>query len=170
MQNRLWTVDWVLKHGGQANPMCQLCRSQPESALHMLAQCSYSKLVWTALAGWLGVQLQTPPSNSSGQLKHWWHSMLTVGTLNHREEQVRMQKLIYVAWNLWKERCRRVFDNKTLAWSYSHDHQAGCPAMVFGLETVPRAGWDISSWGSSVICAPCTFGAFLFSFVFLVFL
>jgi hypothetical protein len=47
MQNRLWTADRVLKHGGQANPICQLYHSQPESALHMLAQCSYSKLLWT---------------------------------------------------------------------------------------------------------------------------
>jgi hypothetical protein len=26
----------------------------------------------------------------------------------------RAQNVIYTAWNLWKERCRRVFDNKAL--------------------------------------------------------
>jgi hypothetical protein len=46
--------------------------------------------------------------------------MLTVGTVNHREEQVRMQKLIYTAWNLWKQRCRCVFNNKALAHEALH--------------------------------------------------
>jgi hypothetical protein len=31
-----------------------------------------------------------------------------------------MQKLIYIAWNLWKERCQRVFDNKALAHEAIH--------------------------------------------------
>jgi hypothetical protein len=26
----------------------------------------------------------------------------------------RVQKVVYTTWNLWKERCRRVFDNKGL--------------------------------------------------------
>jgi hypothetical protein len=25
-----------------------------------------------------------------------------------------MQLIIYTAWNIWKERCRRIFDNKSL--------------------------------------------------------
>jgi hypothetical protein len=80
-----------------------------------LAQCSYSKLVWDALAGWFGVQLQEPPSNTFGHLKLWWSTMLKAGATNHQEGKVRPQKLIYTAWSLWKERCRRVFNNKALA-------------------------------------------------------
>jgi hypothetical protein len=41
--------------------------------------------------------------------------MLKAGTNDQREEHVRMQKLIYIVWNLWTKRCRRVFDNKALA-------------------------------------------------------
>jgi hypothetical protein len=28
--------------------------------------------------------------------------------------QDRIQKVIYIVWNLWKERCRRVFDNRAM--------------------------------------------------------
>jgi hypothetical protein len=38
MKNRLWIVDRVLKHGCQANPIYQLCRSQPESCPVLLFQ------------------------------------------------------------------------------------------------------------------------------------
>jgi hypothetical protein len=31
------------------------------------------------------------------------------------DNQDRTQKAIYMKWNLWKERCRRVFDNKAMS-------------------------------------------------------
>jgi hypothetical protein len=36
------------------------------------------------------------------------------------DEQVQLEKLIYIAWNIWKKRCQRVFDNKTLAHGAHH--------------------------------------------------
>jgi hypothetical protein len=50
IQNWLWSAGRVIKHGGQANPIYQLCRAQPESIMHMIAQCAYSKSVWAALS------------------------------------------------------------------------------------------------------------------------
>jgi hypothetical protein len=41
--------------------------------------------------------------------------MIHLGAHSRRDEQVQMQKLIYIAWNLWKERCRPVFDYKAMA-------------------------------------------------------
>lgn len=38
--------------------------------------------------------------------------MLKTGTAPKAEH---IQVMIYTAWNLWKERCRRVFDNKALS-------------------------------------------------------
>jgi hypothetical protein len=40
--------------------------------------------------------------------------MLNSGTHGTEDVQARMQKMIYTVWNLWKERCRQVFDNKAV--------------------------------------------------------
>jgi hypothetical protein len=111
MQNRLWTADSV-KTRWLGQPICQLCCSQHESALHMLVHCSYSKMVWAVLATWFGTSLQSPPSTSLGRPKHWWSNMIHLGTNSHMDEQVWLQKLIYIAWNIWKQRCRRIFDKR----------------------------------------------------------
>jgi hypothetical protein len=60
LQNRLWKADRI-KHGGQANAICQLCRSSAKSALHMIATCSYSVRVWRGLESWLSVAIQPLP-------------------------------------------------------------------------------------------------------------
>jgi hypothetical protein len=39
IQNKVWTTDRITKHGGTTNTVCQLYYTQPESLLHMLAQC-----------------------------------------------------------------------------------------------------------------------------------
>jgi hypothetical protein len=115
IQNRLWSADQVIKHAGQATPICQLCRAQPESCIHIIAQCAYSKSVWAAFSSWFGVPLQEPPTNNFIRIKTWWRNMLQVKASSVRDEQERMQKLIYTVWHLWKERCRCVFDNKAMA-------------------------------------------------------
>jgi hypothetical protein len=43
LQNKVWIADKIIKHGGSANPTCNLCFSHPETTLHMLAQCPFSK-------------------------------------------------------------------------------------------------------------------------------
>jgi hypothetical protein len=110
LQNKLWTTYTVVKHDGQANQICQLCRTKKESALHMLAQCSYSKSVWSGLAQWIGTQLQPSPTRSYRHFKTWWHSMMRAG--QQQQDVNRAQRVIYTSWNIWKERCKRVFENK----------------------------------------------------------
>jgi hypothetical protein len=39
------------------------------------------------------------------------------GTQSRDDRRVRAQRVIYTAWNIWKERRRRVFDNKALTES-----------------------------------------------------
>jgi hypothetical protein len=41
--------------------------------------------------------------------------MIHSGVQGKKQVQERMQKVIYVVWNLWKERCRRVFDNRAMS-------------------------------------------------------
>jgi hypothetical protein len=64
LQNRLWTSDRVLAHGGQGDGVCKLCYTHQKTALYMLARCPYSNADWQGLQGWLGITLQRPPRNS----------------------------------------------------------------------------------------------------------
>jgi hypothetical protein len=60
-----------------------------------------------------GMALQQPPAkNAYRRFKAWWTSMIS---LNQPGAADRARKVIYTAWNLWKERCRRVFDNVGMA-------------------------------------------------------
>jgi hypothetical protein len=79
LQNKLWTADRITRHGGQTNPICQLCKTQSETAYHLMADCSYSRLVWQQLAAWIGdANAQLQPS-SNRQAKVWWTQIMHVG-------------------------------------------------------------------------------------------
>jgi hypothetical protein len=57
LQNKLWTTDQIVKHGGDTNKTCSLCHTQDETTLHMVARCPYSRAVWHGLREWIGVEL-----------------------------------------------------------------------------------------------------------------
>jgi hypothetical protein len=71
--------------------------------------------------------------------------MTVTGAHGNEVVEVRMQKFIYTVWSIWKERCRRVYDNKGLQpnvlvnaiqmdvqqWSYAWNRVAG--SLVAGL-------------------------------------
>jgi hypothetical protein len=75
----------------------------------MLARCPYSRVVWQGLQQWIGSNILQPPRSSYRPFKSWWNSMMR---WNEPGKAARVQKVVYTAWNLWKERCRHVFDNK----------------------------------------------------------
>jgi hypothetical protein len=77
-----------------------------------MAQCPYSKAVWDDLSNWLGFSFQPPPNLPYRRLKTWWHGLLQKAQLEAPQRQEHLQRLIYVAWNIWKERCHWVFDQK----------------------------------------------------------
>jgi hypothetical protein len=111
LQNRLWTPDRILKYGGQPNTICPLCRTILESAVHMAITCTYSRTIWAELAAWLGVNLLPLPHSSYRRFKSWW-SMLAAGNPDQQERLRRLQRMIAIIWHIWKERCRRVYNNK----------------------------------------------------------
>jgi hypothetical protein len=76
--------------------------------------CTYSQSVWRALGNWIGVNIGAPPSLDFDRLKAWWRSSLQEGNPDKAETTARLQKMIYACWNIWKERCRRLYDNKAL--------------------------------------------------------
>jgi hypothetical protein len=74
----------------------------------MVALYPYSLAVWHGIEQWIGKNHQPPPASNFRRFKSWWE-VWTAG-----ENMDRVQKIIYTMWNLWKERCRRVFQNKAM--------------------------------------------------------
>jgi hypothetical protein len=109
LQNKLWTADRIISTGGQSNPICQLCLTYPESAMHMMALCPFASPVWQGLTHCIGTQPPPPPASDYRRLKTWWASW--TGT---EQNQDVTQKVLYTMWNIWKERCRQAFDNKAM--------------------------------------------------------
>jgi hypothetical protein len=100
LQNRLWTADRLNNHGRQTNTICRLCHTHAETALHMMASCPFARSIWQGLQAWLGTGLRAPPAQHYRRLKNWW-SRMTKARLRRTPE--RTQKIIYTAWNIWKE-------------------------------------------------------------------
>jgi hypothetical protein len=45
-------------------------------------------------------------------MRCWWHSLLQQGA---NDRQSHLQVIIYTIWNVWKERCHKVFQNITIS-------------------------------------------------------
>jgi hypothetical protein len=112
LQNKLWTADRILSTGGQSNPTCQLCRTYPENVMHMMLLCPFAASVWQGLKNWIGTQSPALPVSDYRKLKTRWASWYMT-----EDSQAVTQKVLYTMWNQWKERCRRVFDNKAMSAS-----------------------------------------------------
>jgi hypothetical protein len=107
LQLKLSTADRIIKRGGQADPICKLCHCRQETHLHMMAKCSYAKRLWQQVGLTHNVHgLSTTMTN----MKEWWTQITK--TQGQEDEVQRTRLITYTVWNLWKERCRRVFDNK----------------------------------------------------------
>jgi hypothetical protein len=128
LQDRLPTADRIIRRGGQTNHICQLCHIREESILHMIATCSFSKSVWTKIAMDYSLQPLQDPGHMT--LRSWWQSWVDRG---RAESNKHLQVLIYTVWNLWKERCRRVFDNKAMS-------QVQLTAIIKSKKTRPAGG------------------------------
>ena len=101
---KIMTEGRIISRGGQANPICQLCRIRPETILHLAANCSYTQSVWSMVSQQTGHQILM---GTTSDIKTWWSNLIS-------DSSDRNQTITYTIWNIWKERCRRFYDNKAL--------------------------------------------------------
>jgi len=108
VQSKLLMADNLILRSWPCNPVCALCDQEPETASHLILHCSFARQVWDRLARWTGDLISLPDQGL--QVMEWWESELA-----HLPRKIRRQKaaiMIYAAWNIWKARNHRVFDNK----------------------------------------------------------
>jgi hypothetical protein len=73
----------------------------------MIAKCDYSKAVWQQMA--MDGQFQLPQFQNVHRVLSWWELMKKASCNQPQAREKHMQLIIYMAWNIWKERCRRIF-------------------------------------------------------------
>ncbi|XP_074277521.1 uncharacterized protein LOC141601149 [Silene latifolia] len=102
VQNRLPTIDNLCKRGLVLVNRCALCESSLETISHLFFRCSYSAMVWQAIAFWLHIL----PEVRLSQLLHWYK------TRNRGRSQLKRQRrcaLMCALYLLWQERNKRIF-------------------------------------------------------------
>jgi hypothetical protein len=57
LQNRLPTVDRIIKWGGQADPICKLCHTTAESTIHLFANNSFAASIRQSTTTWYQMQM-----------------------------------------------------------------------------------------------------------------
>lgn len=138
LRQRILTDDNLQLRGIDHGDKCSLCDQEQETATHLVLNCPFARSVWHLLAQWancpglfvMPMQFENPAA--------WWHFMAS----SLRKDELLIT--IYGAWHLWKERCRRVFqqavtseaqlldfirDDLLLVGSFLHD-QAAVPPVA----------------------------------------
>jgi hypothetical protein len=108
LRRRTLTDDVLQTRGMNHGDRCTLCNQERETATHLILDCSYARVVWHLLAQWTGtaelevhrLQFATPAD--------WWRARVDVLS---RDEMI---VAIYSMWHIWKERCRRVFQDSAM--------------------------------------------------------
>ena len=132
LQNRNWTADRLEARGWPHDDNCCLCDQQQETALHLLIECPFAKEVWQ-LASALRPRVAAI-ALSSITIGEWWKKTSLLGPKTDRTLDCRLAT--YVAWNLWKERNRRTFQNSSL------DARAVFRLVRDDLDLLEEAFWE----------------------------
>jgi len=70
LQRKILTSDKIIRRGGQADPICKLCTTETESLKHLVAECSFSRMVWSLLAQKFNLPVINQ-STSTTKIKTW---------------------------------------------------------------------------------------------------
>jgi hypothetical protein len=108
LHGKILTADRLAIRGWPHDPTCQLCLRAPEDASHLCKDCPFTSQVWNLVHTWsldACPQVVTPYAHAT--LNDWWDAMLAEA--DKKTKRSRSGRLLYVIWNVWKERNRRIF-------------------------------------------------------------
>ena len=108
VQEKILTADRMQQRQWPCDPLCQLCRQQPETATHLCLQCPFAQHVWEHVQAWTSSHVKKPSDTMS--MEEWWTQEVQLPTKEERRTWAAIN--MYTVWNLWKERNRRIFEGK----------------------------------------------------------
>lgn len=111
LHKKILTADNLIKRNWPNDPICSLCRMMPETPTHLCKDCDFAKQVWERLKAWFNLSfLNTVLPN--GSLYQFWRKCRR--KVSKEQRRLFDGFMIYFWWSIWKERNRRVFQNKSL--------------------------------------------------------
>jgi len=109
VQEKLLTADKLMARNWSCNPTCSLCSAQPECAQHLCLHCPFAMQVWELVREWTNAKINVPVQDAS--IQDWWCDTLACHSVKEQRHVAAI--LMYTAWNIWKERNRRIFEGKS---------------------------------------------------------
>jgi hypothetical protein len=110
MQRRIFTADRLLRFRMPNQYFCPLCRRNLETPAHIFAECPWARQVWERSAALFRCPVIREPDGDDLALS--WVVSKLVGA-DRRAASITT----LVAWEIWRERNRRVFCDKELSVS-----------------------------------------------------
>jgi hypothetical protein len=142
--DRCWTAARLERHGLPHHPRCLLCDQAPETMLHLVLECPFSRQVWHEVLSWLRMTCSPPAYEAS--LHEWW--------ITARQNTPAMLRkgldsaTLLVPWMIWKHRNACVFERARPSTSALLAHikdeaQAWAMAGARGLRVALPTTWDV---------------------------
>jgi hypothetical protein len=113
LHEKLLTADMLVVRGWPHDSACRLCLSAPETATHLYKDCPFTMVIWNQVHTWDNADPGSPPSSYATTSK-WWDTL--IGGKTSTKQRRISGRLLYVIWNAWKERNRRIFNGKRLTY------------------------------------------------------
>jgi hypothetical protein len=109
MHDRCWTGARRKRHNLQNDDNCTFCDQHSETISHLLSTCVLAKEIWFAVLWRCNLQRLTP----TGTLQDFFDWWLSSRKQIRKELRKAFDSLvILVAWSIWKERNRRIFQKE----------------------------------------------------------
>ena len=108
MHDKILTTDNLQKRGWPHQEHCVLCNGPLENGLHLSLLCPFTKAVWDQVLAWKNFVVQWPQQDPTSIVEWWEHAASKI----QKQDRRRFNGMvIYIMWNLWKERNRRILKN-----------------------------------------------------------
>lgn len=108
VQKKILTADKFLARNWSCNLTCSLCDQEAETAEHLCLQYVFAHEVWVLVAVWCHDHDAVRVPDRLQTMEHWWNTGLAGATSAAKNRCATI--MICTAWNIWKERNRRIFD------------------------------------------------------------
>ncbi|CAM0909118.1 unnamed protein product [Alopecurus aequalis] len=94
IQNRCLTADMLRKKSIAHNPICAMCRILPETAVHLLAECSMARQVWTQVLLKYDARAAAPTATELSLEDWWWKSTMNLS----RADATKVNCIVMATW------------------------------------------------------------------------